>query len=385
MARAVRYAWLQLTHERLKLLAAVFGITFAVILVFMQLGLRAALFDSSVRVHQGMDYDLVMLSPRTIFLARTESFPRSRLYQVAGLDEVESVSPVYVFLARFFYHRTPETHRMILVLGIDPNDDNFRLRGVSEYLSRLKHPDSVIIDRYSRAEFTPVIEDFQQGIPVRLQLNERTTEVIGLYELGTSFGIDASVLTTDLNFLRIFPSRWPGNIELGLIRLASGSEPSAVQRQIREFLPNDVLLLTRDEFVQREVDYWSGSTPIGYVFTLGAVIGTIVGLIIVYQILFSDVQSHLAEYATLKAMGYTGAFLKGLVIRESFYLSVLGFLPALGLSILLYDQAAQATQLPMEMTVERGVVVFVVTVLMCAFSGLLAIRKLDNLDPAEVF
>lgn len=145
------------------------------------------------------------------------------------------------------------------------------------------------------------------------------------------------------------------------------------------------MLLTRDEFVQREVDYWSGSTPIGYVFTLGAVIGTIVGLIIVYQILFSDVQSHLAEYATLKAMGYTSAFLKGLVIRESFYLSVLGFVPALGLSILLYDQAAQATQLPMEMTIERGAVVFVVTVLMCAFSGLLAIRKLDNLDPAEVF
>ena len=385
MARGVRYAWLQLTHERLKLLAAVFGITFAVILVFMQLGLRAALFDSSVRVHRGMDYDLVMLSPRTIFLARTESFPRSRLYQVAGLEEVESVSPVYVFLARFFYDRTPETHRMILVIGIDPNDDDFRLRGVSEHLSRLKHPDSVIIDRFSRAEFKPVVEDFQQDLPVRLQLNERTTEVIGLYELGTSFGIDASVLTTDLNFLRIFPNRHPGNIEFGLIRVAPGSEPSAVQRQISEFLPNDVLLLTRDEFVQREVDYWSGSTPIGYVFTLGAVIGTIVGLIIVYQILFSDVQNHLAEYATLKAMGYTGAFLKGLVIRESFYLSVLGFLPALGLSILLYDQAAQATQLPMEMTLQRGVVVFVVTVFMCTFSGLLAIRKLDNLDPAEVF
>ena len=385
MARAVHYAWLQLTHEKLKLLAAVCGITFAVILVFMQLGLRAALFDSSVRVHRGMDYDLVMLSPRTIFLARTESFPRSRLYQVAGLDDVESVSPVYIFLARYFYDRTPETHRMILVLGIDPNDDNFRLRGVSEALSRLKQPDSVIIDRFSRAEFTPVVEDFQQDLPVRLQLNERTTKVIGLYELGTSFGIDASVLTTDLNFQRIFPNRPPGNIELGLIRLAPGSDASAVQRQIGEFLPNDVLLLTRDEFVQREVDYWSSSTPIGYVFTLGAVIGTIVGLIIVYQILFSDVQSHLAEYATLKAMGYTGAFLKGLVIRESFYLSVLGFLPAIGLSFLLYDQAAQATQLPMEMTIERSLVVFVVTVLMCAFSGLLAIRRLDNLDPAEVF
>ena len=385
MARAVHYAWLQLTHERLKLLAAVCGITFAVILVFMQLGLRAALFDSAVRVHHGMDYDLVMLSPRTINMVRTESFPRSRLYQVAGLDEVESVSPVYIFLARYFYNRTPETHRMILVLGIDPSDDKIRLRGVSEHLSQLKRPDSVIIDRYSRAEFKPAIEDFQQDLIVRLQLNERTTEVIGLYDLGTSFGMDASVLTTDLNFLRIFPDRRPGNIELGLIRLAPGSAPSAVQRQIKEFLPNDVLLLTRDEFIQREVDYWNTSTPIGYIFTLGAVIGTIVGLIIVYQILFSDVQSHLAEYATLKAMGYTGGFLRGLVIRESFYLSVLGFLPALGLSIVLYDQAAQATQLPMEMTAARGVVVFVVTVLMCAFSGMLAIRKLDKIDPAEVF
>jgi len=356
-----------------------------VILVFLQLGMRSALFDSAVRLHRGMDYDLVMLSPRTINMVRTQSFPRNRLYQVAGLDEVESVSPVYVFPARFFYDRTPETHRMILVLGIDPSDDNFQLRGVSEHLSRLKNPDSVIIDRYSRAEFAPVVEDFLQGLDVRLQLNERTTKVIGLYELGTSFGMDASVLTTDLNFLRIFPGRRPGNIELGLIRLAPGSDPSAVQRQIKGFLPNDVLVLTRDEFVQREVDYWNSSTPIGYIFTLGAVIGTIVGLIIVYQILFSDVQSHLAEYATLKAMGYTGGFLRGLVIRESFYLSVLGFIPALGLSILLYDQAEQATQLPLEMTLERGAVVFVVTVLMCAFSGMLAIRKLDKIDPAEVF
>jgi len=64
---------------------------------------------------------------------------------------------------------------------------------------------------------------------------------------------------------------------------------------------------------------------------------------------------------------------------------VLGFIPALGLSILLYDQAEQATQLPLEMTLERAAVVFVVTVLMCAFSGMLAIRKLDKIDPAEVF
>ncbi len=383
--RAVPYAWLQLSHDRLKLIAAVGGIAFAVMLVFMQLGLRAALFDSSVRLHRGMDYDLVMLSPRTTFLAQTKSFPRSRLYQVAGLESVTSVSPLYVFLARYYYDRTPGTHRKVLAIGVDPTDDNIRLPGVADHLTALRRPDTAIMDRHSRAEFRPVIEDFQNGLPVGLQLNDRSVSLIGLYSLGTSFGVDGSVITSDLNFLRAFPDRRPGMIELGLIRLVPDADVVAVRDEIRSFLPDDVLVLTQDEYVQREVDYWSGSTPIGYVFTLGAVIGVLVGLIIVYQILFADVQTHLAEYATLKAMGYTQGYLRNLVFREAVILSVLGFLPALGLAILLYGQAAAATQLPMIMTWERAVTVLAVTVLMCCFSGLLAIRKLKGLDPAEVF
>lgn len=385
MARAVPYAWLQLSHDRLKLIAAVGGITFAVMLVFMQLGLRAALFDSSVRLHQGMDYDLVMLSPRTTFLAQTKSFPRNRLYQVAGLEEVESVSPVYIFLARYFYERTPGTHRKVLAIGIDPADDNIRLPGVAQQLQDLRRPDTVIMDRYARAEFQPVIEDFENGLPVTLQLNDRHVSLLGLYDLGTSFGIDGSVLTTDLNFQRMFPDRGPGLIELGLIRLGPQADQQAVQQIIRDFLPDDVLVLTKQEYVQREVDYWSGSTPIGYVFTLGAVIGVLVGLIIVYQILFADVQTHLSEYATLKAIGYTHGFLRNLVFKEAVILSVLGFIPALGLAALLYNQAEAATELPMVMTVERAITVLIATIGMCCLSGLLAIRRLKGLDPAEVF
>lgn len=383
--RAVPYAWLQLSHDKLKLVAAVGGITFAVMLVFMQLGLRAALFDSSVRLHRGMDYDLVMLSPRTTFLAQTKSFPRSRLHQVAGLDQVQSVSPLYVFLARYYYEGTPGTHRKVLAIGIDPADDNVSLRGVGEHLQELRKPDVVIMDRYSRAEFEPVVEDFQAGSQIRLQLNDRTVRLAGLYDLGTSFGIDGSILTSDLNFLRIFPDRGPGQVDLGLIRLAGGADPVLVQQQISEFLPDDVLVLTQAEYVQREVDYWSGSTPIGYVFSLGAVIGIIVGLIIVYQILFSDVQTHLAEYATLKAMGYSQGFLRGLIFKEAVILSVLGFLPALALAMVLYGQAEAATQLPLVMTFERAALVLVMTIGMCCLSGLLAIRKLNGLDPAEVF
>jgi putative ABC transport system permease protein len=383
--RAVPYAWLQLSHDKLKLAAAVGGITFAVMLVFMQLGLRAALFDSSVRLHRAMDYDLIMLSPRTTFLAQTKSFPRSRLYQVTGLDAIESVSPIYVFLARYYYEGTPETHRKVLAMGIDPTDESIRLPGVREQLYELRKPDMVIMDRYSRAEFAPVIRDFQAGKPIRLQINDRSVTMTGLYELGTSFGIDGSILTSDLNFQRMFPERGPGLIELGLIRLKPEADVEAAQAEIRDFLPDDVLVLTQEEYVRREVEYWNGSTPIGYIFTLGAVIGVIVGLIIVYQILFAEVQTHLAEFATLKAMGYSQSYLQGLIFKEAVILSLLGFIPALGLAMLLYGQAEQATQLPMDMTMSRGLLVLGVTILMCCFSGLLAIRKLRGLDPAEVF
>jgi putative ABC transport system permease protein len=383
--RAVPYAWSQLSHDKLKLVAAVGGIMFAIILVFMQLGLRAALFDSSVRLHRAMDYDLVMLSPRTTFLAQTKSFPRSRLHQVAGLEEVESVSSLYVFLARYYYEGTPGTHRKVLAIGLDPTDTNVQLPGVMEQINELKKSDVAIMDRHSRVEFQPVIEDFEAGKSIRLQLNDRTVSLLGLYELGTSFGIDGSIITSDLNFLRMFPDRGPGQIDLGLIRLADSADVQAAQESIKAFLPDDVLLLTQEEYVRREVDYWSGSTPIGYVFSLGAVIGIIVGLIIVYQILFADVQTHLSEYATLKAMGYSQGYLRGLIFKEAVILSVLGFLPALGVAELLYGQAEAATQLPMAMTVERAVSVFVMSVLMCCLSGLLAIRKLAGLDPAEVF
>jgi putative ABC transport system permease protein len=150
-------------------------------------------------------------------------------------------------------------------------------------------------------------------------------------------------------------------------------------------IPGDVRILTRDEFVQHEVEYWSNSTPIGYVFGLGVAMGLAVGVIVVYQILFSDVQDHLKEYATLKAMGYSNLFLSRVVLNEAIMLAVIGFVPGILLSLLVYTQATEATNLPVEMTVERAVLVMVLTVAMCAGSGLLALRKLRSADPAEVF
>jgi putative ABC transport system permease protein len=174
-------------------------------------------------------------------------------------------------------------------------------------------------------------------------------------------------------------------MDIGMIKLKAGSDPQAVRKELQAILPNDVLVLTREELLEREETFWANSTPIGFVFRLGLLMGLIVGSVVVYQILYNDVSEHLAEYATLKAMGYTDRFLFGLVIQESLILSLLGFLPGLVLSQVVYTIAYRATLLPLRMDPVRVTVVYLLTAGMCVFSGALAMRRLRLADPAEIF
>ena len=217
------------------------------------------------------------------------------------------------------------------------------------------------------------------------EVNDRRIQIAGLYDLGTSFGIDGSIITSDLNYLRIFPDHEPGLVHLGLLQLAEGADAEAVQKRIDAMLPGDVEVLTREAFIKREVDYWNQGTPIGYVFSFGVIVGLFVGSIIVYQILFADVSDHLQEYATLKAMGYSNGYLFSLVFQEAILMAILGFIPGLGLTMVLYNVAGNATQLPMEMTIPRALVVLVLTLVMCMISGTIAMRKLRTLDPADIY
>jgi putative ABC transport system permease protein len=143
--------------------------------------------------------------------------------------------------------------------------------------------------------------------------------------------------------------------------------------------------LTKEEFVAFEKKYWEESTAIGFVFTLGAAMGFIVGIVIVYQILYTDVTDHLPEYATLKAMGYKDIYFLGVVFQEAMILAILGYLPGFGVSVVLYSLGRSATSLPMYMTLTKVITVFVMTVIMCSVSGAIAVRKLQAADPADIF
>ena len=375
----------QLWHQKLRMLAATMGITFAVVLIFVQLEFREALYASAVRYHDGMDYDLVMLSPKTDFLLVSQQFPRNRLYQAQGFDEVLSVTPVYMGMAVWRHPTDPKRSRSIFVMGFDPIDHGFGRLISEENHRQLRIPYQVLFDRLARPEYGPIADLMAERGELPTEINDREFTVVDLYSVGTSFGLDGGIITSDLNFRRMFPERNESSIDLGLIRLEPGADPLLMQQRIIDDLPGDVRVFTRDEFAQLEIDHWATTTPIGYVFTFGVIMGLVVGAIIVYQILYADVQDHLKEYATLLAMGYSHRYLNGVVLQEAVVLAVMGFLPGLGIAIVLYRISADATQLPMAMSVGTAVAVFVLTLVMCVFSGLLALRKLRAVDPAEVF
>ena len=376
--------WLQLRYQKLRTAVATMGIAFAVILILMQLGFRTSLFESAVRYQQHLNYDIALFSTESSYIVRPASFSSRRLYQALGVYGVEAVTPVYMKIAIW---KNPYDHEMrnVFTLGVDPDDDALLAPGVRENIDRIRQRDVVLFDARSRPEHGPVAEHLGAGEPVVTEVNDRRITVGGLFEMGTSFGIDGSILTSEDNFLRLFPSRPRTQIDLGLIRIRSGEDPEKIRDEIRALLPKDVLVLTKADFVAREIAYWNGAQPIGYVFAFGAIMGFVVGAIIVYQILFADVSDHLTEYATLRAMGYSNGFVSGIVVQQAMTLAVLGFLPGWAICLWLYRVTGAATRLPMYMTWERGLTVLVVTIAMCAISGLLALRKVRSLDPAEVF
>ena len=203
--------------------------------------------------------------------------------------------------------------------------------------------------------------------------------------MGPSFGADGNLITSRETFLRLFPANPPGSIEIGLVKLKKGSDPEFISKILNNSLPNDVRVLTKNQFIEFEKNYWKNSTAIGFIFSLGALMGFVVGCVVVYQILYSDVTDHLPEYATLLAMGYRLKSLFFVVAREGFLLAIFGYLPAYLSGQILYSVIRSSTKLPIIMDADKTILIFVLVLVMCMGSAAVAMRKLVDADPAEIF
>lgn len=382
--RRTPLGWLQLSRERSRLLVALSGIAFADVLMFMQLGFQAALYDSNTKLSRALDADIVLVSPQARNTQNLSTFSRRRLYQAKDVPGVKSAEAFY---SNIITWKHPDTRKetSIQVIAFKPEQQLLNLPEVNQQLDKTKLPDVVLFDRKSRGNYQNAIAQIEQGKAIQTEVERRTITITGVFSLGASFGADGILVTSDQTFLRLFPRREAVSINLGLIKLEPGYNPEQIAAALKAHLPNDVRVLTHQQYIEFEESYWKQESPIGFIFGLGTGMAFVVGVVIVYQVLSTDVNSHMKEYATFKAMGYRNQYLLAVVFEEAIILAFLGFIPGLILPIGLYQLAANATALPIYMKASRAVIVLILTIIMCTISGAIATRKLQSADPADMF
>ncbi|MBF2034398.1 MAG: FtsX-like permease family protein [Leptolyngbyaceae cyanobacterium T60_A2020_046] len=389
-SRRTPLAWLNLTHDRRRFVTSLSGVGFAVLLMFLFTGFKNALYDSQVQLINQLNGDIVIINrlKNNMFVPR--AFARRRLYQAQAFPGVEAAYPVYLSDVRWKNPITQQA-RPVRVLAFNLADPVLTLPEVQANLAALQMPNTALIDERARAEVGP------REAGIITELADREIRIVGTFRLGTDFASgNGNLIMSDQNFLRYFADRGPeesdrsfATVDIGLIRVSPGVDVDALVAQLQAALPNDVRVMRRsgpgDSLEAQEREYWRDSTNIAFVFSLLTAMSFVVGIILVYQILYTDVADHWAEYATLKAMGYTNRFLFGVVIQEALILSALGFIPGALVGRLLYGGAASVTGLLFQMTVDRVLTLYAMCFVMCLISGAIAVHKVQSADPAEVF
>jgi putative ABC transport system permease protein len=385
----VSLAWKNLTHDRRKLALAIIGIAFAVMLMFQQRGFNNALFDSTVGLIREMDADILIINRARFALTSELRFERRILDDVASFRGVTSAYPVYLENTFALIRTSGRPARPIRVIAFDLSQpvviDN---RGdIRAALERLRKPNSAILDRLSKEYFGFDLNP-ERGFVQLGELSGKQIEIVGTFSLGRDFAHEGNVIMSLENFRKYFSYRGVNPtelVDLGIVRCTNRGEAASVRDELAARLPKDVRVFTKQQFIEREINFWSRSTPIGIIFAIGAVMGFVVGVIICYQILATDITDHYREFATLKAMGYGNWYFFQLVITQAFALGFLGFVPGLVLSWLLFRFNAAYTGLLMQITWDRAMFILVLTLIMCTLSGFFALRKLFRADPASLF
>jgi putative ABC transport system permease protein len=380
-------AWLNLIHSRVRTAVAVAGVTFAIILMFMQLGFLEAVKASATIIYDILDFDACIRSTDYLHFAEARSFPRIRLYQAQGVAGVSKVMPFHVALASW---RNPHNgeKRIILTMGLRPEDDVFldrRIRDAARQL--LRGPEDMLIDTTTGADFGPTNRERfgEQDQGFETEVGGKRIRIVGHFRRGAGFSASGAMLINEGGFFPVASDHSADRVSLGLVKVNAGADLDQVVDRLRRELGDGVEVLSRRDTIQREINRWVKETNYGLVFRTGVLVALVVGTAIVYQVLASEVTTLLPEYATLKAMGYRDRYLAGVVLQQAVALALVGFVPGAVLSRIMYSVTAAGAGIPIRFTWGNFALVLILSLSMCMVSGLLAVRKTFKADPADLF
>jgi putative ABC transport system permease protein len=381
-SRPVPLAWRSLTTHKWRLVRSSAGIGFAVLLMLMQLGFQQAFFDAALQVLRGLDGDIFLQSVHKYQFATQDPVPYSLLASAKNVPGVVSARPLYADWYNLFW-KNPLDGKAYLVRGFafEPDKPVFLFPEVNEQRDKLVADGAVLVDRHGR-RFLGMNRDISQT-----EINGVKVDIVGKFALGPDFISDGTVIMSGRTFASLLHGTLgnPPGVALGVIKLAAGADPNAVQRELRKALPATIAVLTKDQLIAFERAFQADVSSAGPIFAIGTIVGFVVGLLISYQITFTEISDLLPQYATLKAIGYPTVFLLRVVLEQAALNGVSGWVPAVLLSLGLYRLIGQIALLPMQMSLGIILVSLGLTIGMCLLSALIAVGRVVRADPAEVF
>ena len=377
--------WLQLRHNKTRLFAAIGGVAFASLLVLMQLGFLGALVGSIALPYKVFDAQILISASDMNTIGDADPVARARLLQAATIPGIKSVTPVYLGLIDW---RQPDgTLRSLTAMGFEPSTQAFKQDAIIQQQKFLTLADTVLIDANTQNIDTSSLLLASPTHPWRLEIREHSLNVLGHFKIGGGFASDGYMLSSDQTFLRLFQNRSAGAPNLGLVKLEQNVDSFIIIQKLHTLFnnENDVKVRTIEQAIKDDQHFNTTQRPVGVIFGFGVIIGLLVGIVIVYQVLASDVADHLKEYATLKAIGYPNQFFLSIIFEEAVILGLLGFIPGLLIAIGLYNIVGSKTGLPMEMTTSHAILVLIGTIIMCTLAGSIATRRLTHANPADLY
>ncbi len=390
-------AWKNLAHQPARTAVSLGGISLAIVLMFLQLGFLGAVGDTATLVYGRMNGQLLIRSPEYLHAYDPRSIPLVARWAVESLPGIEEILPIDLGVTRW---QNPRTHQRLAVamIGIDPQRPAIHLPDERAAALRLRRPDHVLVDLETRADFGPANGSVfgDEDLGQRVEITDQSVKIAGTYRMGTGLAANGAILVNRDAFNRLSPQRLaaPADVPLAsmmLVRLSSGAEVEQSRAQIRRRLADlggvaaASEVLTLDEAIEFERNYWYWETPIGVIFAMGVAIAVLVGGVIGYLVLAADVLSHLPEYATLRAMGYGNGYLARVLLSQASCLAIVAFPVGVAGSLLLYAVTSSWAGVPIRMTIDRLLWVGGLSFAMCAAAGMVALRKLAKAEPANLF
>lgn len=380
--RPVPLAWRNLVASKPRLARSSAGIGFVVLLMLMQLGFEGAFFAASMQVLQGLDGDFFIQSVHKYQFATQDPIPATLLTTARAVQGVASARPLYADWFDLFWNN-PANGKSYLVRGFafDPDQPVFLFADVNAAAAGLKSDGAVLVDHRAR----PFLG--MNGPARQTEINGSKVNIVGSFALGPDFVSDGTIITNPRTFAALLHGAAgnPPGMAIGVVKLAAGADSASVEAALKKALPSDIAVMTKSALTEFERAFQAKVSSAGPIFAIGTIVGFVVGMLISYQITFTDIADQLPQYATLKAIGYPTGYLLRVVLQQAALNGISGWIPAWLLALVLYRAIGDIALLPMHMTLEITAVSLGLTLVMCLISAAIAVRRVIRADPAAVF